>query len=148
MASWQNSIITLARGAGIQREGKAGEAGIYPGHLLETSAADTFLRLNNAASVGAPILVAVENMYLAPGTKDTVYAVNDNVYAVAVTNGMQFQARIAAAAVAIVIGDQLVSDGDGGLKKAGAAEEVIAEALEAVDNSGGGSSVLIEVRAR
>lgn len=147
--SAENCIITKARGNGIQHEGKAGEAGIYPGHLLETSAARTFLRLNNAASVGAPILVALENMYLTPGTVDTVYAVNDNVYACAVSNGMEFQARLAPSAAAIVVGDQVVSDGDGGVKKAGAAEEVIGEALEAVDNSANAAtSVRLKIRAR
>ncbi len=118
-------------------------------HLTTAAAAgpSSCLRDNRASTVGAPVIVAIENEYLG-GTKDTVYANGDTVYGRALIPGSEFQGRLAAAAAAIVVNDSLTRDGDGMLKKAAAADEIVAIALEAVDNSAGGTQVFIHARAR
>lgn len=153
--SLHKCIIVKAAGLMVQHEFVAGEAGIYPGHLLEQTTAaaasagpQTALRDNRASTVGGPVIVAIENPYLPPGTKDTVYASGDTVYGRAVVPGSEYQARLAPNAAAIVVNDSLTRDGDGMLKKAAAADEIVAVALEAVNNSAGGTQVFILVRAR
>lgn len=145
-------IILKAAGLMVQHEFKAAETLIYPGHLIEASAAgssgiDACLRDNRASTVGAPVIVAIENDYLG-GTKDTVYANGDIVYGRALTPGSEVQVRLAAAAAAVVFNDSLTRQGDGRVKKAAAADEIIGVALEAVDNSGGATDVFIRMRAR
>ncbi len=140
-----NSIITKGAGRAIQFESKAAEAGIYPGHVVEQSADGSFLRSNvTGAGVDGPLLVAIENS-INGKTKDDVYANGETVYARAMTSGMEFQAKLPAAATAVVYNDMLEVNGDGFLVKrtTGIAK---ARAIEAVDNSAGGSAVFLLAR--
>jgi hypothetical protein len=144
--SAHNSIIILGAGRALQFEAKANEAGIYPGHLVERSSDTTFLRCNANGTAAAP-LIAIENS-INGKDKDTVYANGETVYARALVPGMEVQVKVAPSASAIVYGDLLTPDGDGGVKKAVAASQLgsgvytytpasvsMFRAIEAVDNS-------------
>ncbi len=152
--SLHESIIILGAGKALQFEAKAAEAGIYPGHIVEESAAGSFLRCNSAGT-DALTLVAIENS-INGKTKDDVYANGETVYARALVPGMIIQAKVAAAADAIVYGDKLELDGDGGVRKQTAIDQgppvveagvVKFIAKEAVDNSAGGAAVFIMAQA-
>jgi hypothetical protein len=144
----------LLRGRGLRREAPAGGA-ITPGHLVAYNSSGNLVVHGTAGAKTRP-LFAVENELLGKGINDA-YAVNDLVQAEELHVGDVY-ALLPAAAAAIVIGDKLTSNGDGTLKKATAASQsgttpftvtfadhIIAEALEAVDNSGGGTPVRIKV---
>jgi len=86
------------------------------------------------------------------------YAANSYVQSEYLRTGDEVLANVAANAAAIVIGDLLESDGAGGLRKRTAASQltsgnyaytpagsVIAQALQAVDNSAGASRTRIKV---
>lgn len=151
------SIILLGAGRALQFEGKAAEAGIYPGMIVERTSATTFSKCNANGTVALP-LIAIENN-INGKTKDDVYANGETVYARALVSGMEVQGKLAASADAIVFGDLLTPDGDGGLKKSVAASQSgttpfavvnasvsMFKALEAVDNSGGATAVFIKVQ--
>jgi hypothetical protein len=81
---------------------------------------------------------------------NTAYASGQRVQCLIPGPGTEVLALLPAAALAVVIGDELVSNGDGTLKKVTAAavttanlRRVVARALEAVDNSAGGTVVRI-----
>ena len=95
-----------------------------------------------AAGAAAP-LFAVENDILGKTINDA-YAANDYVQAEYLPPGSEVLALVAAAASAIVIGNLLESAGNGTLRIRGSGTAV-AQALEAVDNSGGGSAARIKV---
>lgn len=108
-----------------------------PGHLMERASAGTYAPAGTAA-VKYGALFAMENEIYGKGT-DSAYASGDNVLMIAKDAGDLVNVRVAAAAGAIVIGDPLVSAGDGTLRKAAnAAERAVALgfAEEACDNSG------------
>lgn len=141
-----NQVISLIggmAGAPILSERLAGEAGIVPGMLVVESAG-TVIK-NATASALAPKLFAQPNVATA-GDIDTAYADGETVSYGAYHAGQEVNALVAAAAPAIADGDPLDSAGDGTLKKATDATTAIAYAMEAVDNSGGGSSVRIKAR--
>lgn len=156
--STHNSIIIKGAGRAIQFEAKAAEAGIYPGHLVEASSDTTFLRCN-ANGVDAEPLIVIENS-INGKDKDTVYANGETVYARSLVPGMEVQAKLAPSAAAVVYGDLLTPDGDGGVKKAVAFSQLgtptfvvtpasvpMFKAIEAVDNSANAAtSVFIKVR--
>lgn len=145
----------LLKGRGIRKEGIAGGT-ITPGHLLTLSSSDTMVVHATAKGPAAP-LFAVENDILGKEITDN-YVANDYVQAEYLTSGCEVNALVAAAASAIVVGDLLESAGDGTLRirtafaqsgttpfavtEAGAP---IAQAIEAVDNSGGGAPARIKV---
>jgi len=144
--SAHNSIIILGAGRALQFESKAAEAGIYPGMIVEQSADGSFLKSNvTGAGVDGPLLIAIENS-INGKTKDDVYANGETVYARGLVTGMEVQVKLAAAATAVVYNDMLEINGDGGVTKrtVGVAKF---RALEAVDNSAGGSAVFIKARA-
>lgn len=156
--SSQASIILLGAGRALQFESKAAEAGIYPGMIVERSADGSFLKCN-ANGTAALALIAIENS-INGKDKDTVYANGETVYARALVPGMEVQVKVAASAAAIVYGDLLTPDGDGGVKKATAfsqsgttpfavtaASVPMFKAIEAIDNSGGGTAVFIKAQA-
>lgn len=125
---------------------------IEPGDLVEEIAAGTVQEHSTAAST-AQKLVALTNLSVG-GTIDDVYAVAATVRYGAFHSGQLGFLRLKAAAAAVIIGDALESEGDGTIRKvvADAATDtaqrnaIVAYAVEAVDNSGGGSQVFLKVR--
>ena len=125
---------------------------IAPGHLIEELAAGT-VQEHSTAAANAQKLVALTDLCVA-GTIDDVYAVGTVVRYGAFHSGQKCFLRVAAAATAILKGAALESDGDGTVRTATAdaatdttqRDAIVAYAFEAVDNSGGGTEVFIEVR--
>lgn len=141
MAKTRPDVIIL-RGDPPLSEALA-DAALFPGHAVELTA--TGVRKQATADKDTALRVVREND-LVGGTIDDTYATGDNCYYHVLRPGDEAQVRVAAAAVAIVVGDQLEFTGDGTLNKL-AAGKAVAEALEAVDNSGGGSEAFIKVQA-
>lgn len=137
-----NSIIVLGAGKALQFESKAAEAGIFPGHFVEQSADNSFLRSNvTGAGVDGPLMIAIENS-INGKDKDTVYANGETVYARALVTGMIVQAKLPANAANIIYGDMLEINGDGMLIKRNLGVAKL-KAVEAINNSANGSSVFI-----
>jgi hypothetical protein len=135
------SNTILLKGRGIRKEAVAGGA-ITPGHLLTLDAAGELIVHATAGGYAAP-LFAVEND-LEGKTIDDAYAADDFVQAEYMWQGFEVYALVPASAAAIVIGDLLESVGDGTLKIL-ATGVAVAQALEAVDNSVGGTPARIKV---
>jgi len=77
---------------------------------------------------------------------DTAYATNDLCQVEHFDSGDWVLAKLAANATAVLEGDKLESAGDGTLRRTTADyEDFIAIALEAVDNSSGGTETFIKV---
>lgn len=140
----------LLKGDGIYKEGVAA-AGITPGHLVERASAGT-IQVHSTAAGNAVPMFAKENDVI--GNEITeAYVATDQVQMVIPQRGSEIYALVAAGAAAIVIGNYLESAGDGTLRltatNAATANTlragIVARALEAVDNSGGGSAVRIKV---
>jgi hypothetical protein len=97
-------------------------------------------------------MFAFENE-LAGKTITDQYAIGDQVLCMVCAPGAEVLMVLAASAAAIVIGDYLESAGDGTVRLgvADAATDtaqrraIVGMALEAVDNSGGGTEVFIKV---
>ena len=130
----------------------AAASAIKPGHLVEELAAGT-VQEHSTAAVNAQKLIALTDTPTG-GTIDDAYAVGATVRYGAFNGGQKGFLRLAASAAAIVIGDALQSAGDGTVRiqTTDAAtddtqrDSLVAYAVEAVDNSGGGAEVFIEVR--
>lgn len=149
----QNTI--QLKGAGLRKEAPAGGA-ITPGHLITRNSSNAFI-VHAVAAGPAVAMFALENELF--GKEITAaYASGEQVLAWVPEKGSEVYALVAAAAAAIVVGDYLESAGDGTLRKATAfaqsgttpfavtpAGYPVARALNAVDNSGGGTPVRIEV---
>lgn len=142
MAKTRPETIVL-KGDPILKEAQA-SAAISPGHVIEFGGAKD-VQKQSTADKNTLLRVAVENDLIGETIEDA-YAANDNVLYVSLRPGDEAQLRVAASAAAIVKGDQLELTGDGTLNKL-AAGTAVAEALEAVDNSGGGSEAFIIVEA-
>lgn len=136
------STVGGAAGAPIVSERLAGEAGILPGMLVVESAG-TVIK-NATADALAPKLFAQKNIAIA-GDIDTAYANGETVCYGAYHSGQEVSGIVAAGAAAIADGAPVASAGDGTLK-VGTAATAIAWATESVDNSGGGTSVRINIR--
>jgi len=141
-----NTIVL--RGKGIYKEANAGGT-ITPGHLLMRSGANFVV--HSAAEGNAYALFAHEQDFVGRDL-NTNYTANERVLAIVPERGAEINALVPAAAPAIAVGDELVSNGDGTLKKVTAAalavgnvRRVVAVALEAVNNSGGGTPARIRV---
>lgn len=148
MASSTPKTVIL-RGTPVIKEAVAVSAVITPGMLLLRTSA-TQVRPHNVAAGMAQPAFAVERD-ITGGDITTNYAVADTVAYASMEPGYEVYAIVAAGAGAIVAGDFLESDGSGGLRKSThavtnattASAWPIAVALEAVDNSGGGTAVRI-----
>lgn len=147
-------IILLADAPDAFRgEALAGEAGIGPGDLLEfSSGTGTVLRHNGANGACTPKLVAMESQTPNSDTLASIdqdYASGDTLYYAIPRPGEIYNLWLAAGENAAALA-LLESDGDGALAvKALAptgANTLVGVAEKAVDNSGGGSPVRIEVR--
>lgn len=141
----------LLKGRGIRVEAIAGGA-ITPGHIVELNSSGQLVVCATASAtdgVGTPPkCVAVENEHLTyktSGDIDTAYAANDFVQAEYLMPGMEINALVAAGAAAIVKGARVMVTNAGTMLTAAAGAPVFGQALEAVDNSGGGSLARIKV---
>jgi hypothetical protein len=99
-----------------------------------------------AAPAGLPLVVAMEPELWDGKNIDDNYVSGDRLLLGTPDSGAEWYALVAAAASANVIGDALEYGGGGYLRKA-TTGKVIAQALEAVDNSAGGTPARIIVRA-
>lgn len=143
MASQDNPKTVELYGSGIQHEAEA-LAAITPGMLVERAAGGVQPH-STAQGGGAP---AFANKYGMTGlTISDDYAIGDQVIFSTYQAGSGIYALVPAGASAIAESDYLVSNGDGTLRLQSAASDgtQIAQALEAVDNSGGGSPARIRV---
>lgn len=137
-------------GNSIRKELDAAAA-ITPGDLLELASATTVQR-HSTADGNAQKMFAVENDIFGKGIDDD-YAANDRVLYGVFERGAEVYGRVAAGTAAITVGAALSSNADGTLKPVAASasttqaqrDGIVAYALEAVDNSGGGSAVRIKV---
>lgn len=151
MASKDNPKCIVLSGCPKREEGVAGGA-VTPGHLVSLASTGKYVVHPTAAGVVAPIF-AVENENLAGGI-GTAYASNDIIELVKAKSGDEIYGWLKAGSTAVVKGDGLESAGNGSFQKAThatgsatlAAAHTVAVALEAVDNSGGGSDVRIKLR--
>jgi len=138
-----NTIILT--GDGNQWEEKlAGAAGILPGHLLQITSTDTVVVHSTSGGTGATA-VAVEDAIMG-GTVDTAYANANYVRYVFPSPGDILQIRLTDV-VAYVVGDKLISAGDGTLKKTALTPaKTFGEIVEAADYSVAVSARLGKVR--
>lgn len=138
------------KGTGVNKEYDAGGV-IQPGYLVAL-AADGDVDAHGTAAGNAQKMFALENELVGNGI-DVAYAAGERVKCWCPAPGSEVLAVLAASAAVIVIGDFLESDGDGTLRiltsaaatTEGSRASVIAQAIEAVDNSGGGGEVFIQV---
>lgn len=119
-------------------------AAISPGHLVEYGGAKD-IRKTSTALVSCRKAIALENDIVGKTITDA-YAANDWVRYGVFTPGDVAYVRVAAAATAIAKGDKLVAHSDGTVKKTGATTDfIVGYALEALDNSAGGSEAFIKM---
>lgn len=119
-------------GNGRRLEFDAGEAGIYPGYLLELSSTAGDVLLNNGASIAVPRLYAVEDD-LQGNDIDDVYASGERVQLVAALPG-DFINAVLADGENVAVGAELESNGAGQLQaNTSAGEAVCAIAMEALN---------------
>lgn len=144
-------LLTDVAGSMIHGERLAGAAGIIPGHLLTEVGATVVV--HPTAAGNAQKLFALTNLPIG-GTIDDAYADATTVRYGTAHSGQPIYALVAASAAAIVVDDALESAGDGTLRKqvtnatptAAETNAIVGYAIEAVDNSGGGSIARIRVR--
>lgn len=143
------SNTIMLKGDGIYKEATAGGA-ITPGHLIVVNSSNAAV-VHAGAEANAYPAFAAEQDVVGKDISDA-YTSGDRVQYVIPQRGSEIYALVPAAAAAIVIGDELVSNGDGTLKKVTTAavttlnlRRVVARAVEAVDNSGGGAPARIKV---
>lgn len=139
----------LLKGDGLYKEALAGGA-ITPGHLIDRNSSNQFVVHATAAGNAYPMF-ALEDEAQGKDITDA-YASGEIVNAVIPQKGAEIYAIVAAAAPAIAIGDELESAGNGTVRKVATTavaqsnlRRVIGRALEAVDNSAGGSAVRLKI---
>ena len=132
MATQASNTIWL-KGDGITKEGNAGGT-ITPGHLvMRNTTADQFV-VQTATATGVVLpAFALEADFVGKGI-GTNYTTGLRVQVLYPQRGAEIYALLPASAGAVVIGDGLMSNGDGALLKR-TTGQLVAIALEAVDNS-------------
>lgn len=140
------SMILLKGKFGNRWEEYRAGGALKPGHALKFSGANVIV---HATALGAwTRLVAVENALIGDGI-NVAYASGDLVACHKVQPGDRLYVRVAAAAVAIAVGDPITLHSDGTFKKSTAGTDfVVGDAAEAVDNSGGATEVFLRVDFR
>lgn len=146
------NTVLLSGMPNIPQERNSSEA-ITPGHLVEIN--NNLLRKHAVANGNAQPWFAREALTPDRGSalepKDVPYQTGETVRWMQCRKGDMVYAIVPAAAPAIVAGDDLVSNGDGTVKKnvPGSITTnvacIIGKAAEAVNNSGGTSTVRIRV---
>jgi len=146
---------TIELNAGIQGEPAVKEkltaAALTPGHLVELTTSDTLQKHSTAAKTASKTFALTDTAV--GGDIDTAYASGARARYGAFGSGQEVYALVAASAAAIVIDDSLESAGDGTLRKVVTdtatddtqRNSIVAYAIEAVDNSGGGAEARIRV---
>lgn len=129
-------------GHGIQHEATVTDAVVTPGMLVTRTA--TGVRPHNVAGETAAPSFAQEYGMTGRGIADD-YAIGDQIVYKTYAAGSGVYALAHAGGAAIAANAYLKSAGDGTLELAGDDEVVVAQALEAVDNSGGSDPVRIKV---
>lgn len=125
-----------------QIERTAGEAGIYPGMLVEINSDDEFVK--HTTEGGSALTAFALEDALQGNTVDDVYTVDEQVQASIPKQGEEVNALLVAGSD-YSTGDYLCSDGSGRLEllsEAGtdADDQVLAQVLDAVDLSASGAS--------
>lgn len=143
--SAQNTVILAGHARGRYDEGRLSTVAT-PGHLLKLEAAGTY-RTHNVAGGMTMLALAIEDALIGKGLNDA-YAIGDLVRFYVPQVHEEVNILIPAAAAAIVVGDKLTSNGDGTFKKSnGTTDYNLLEALEAKDNSAGGTPYRLKCRA-
>jgi len=143
--------IKLKGHVGVRCEGKAAAA-ITPGMLVNINSTGGIIP--HGVSAGNAVKAFALEYELEGREISADYATNDQVLYEIVPPGAEIYAALPASAAAIVIGDFLTSNGAGYLIKAAtnaATSEaqragIVAQAIEAVDNSAGPAGTRIKVR--
>jgi len=137
MTSATNPKVIDLYGYGCQQEAIA-LGGITPGMLIERAAGG--VQVHSTAQGGGGLHFAQE-FGITGETIDDAYETGDQVIFKSFVAGSGVYALVPASASAITEGDFLVSNGDGTLRLQTASSDgvQIAQALEDVDNSGGGA---------
>ena len=115
---------------------------LSPGHFVELTAANGVRKVDEAGASSRNI--AIENDLLGKTISDA-YAANDRVLYAAFTPGEEAYVRLQARATAVVVGDDLALSATGSVVKAAGGADVVARALEAIDNSANANEVFIKV---
>ena len=155
MAQAVQTIILIASAPGqpfVEEALSAAGSAIKPGYLIEEIAAGTVQEHSTAAD-NAQRLFALPNIS-AGKTIDDAYAAAERVRYGSFSRGQKVNALLAASATAVIIGSPLESAGDGTVRiqTTDAAtddtqrDSLIGYAIEAVDNSGGGSEARLQIR--
>lgn len=103
------------RGNKGHRDEKRANGALSPGHLVQVDSSDKVLK-NNVFGGRCERIFALEDA-LQGNTVETAYADGDLVFTYEALPGDIINTRVPAKAVAIVIGDKLISNGDGTLVK-------------------------------
>lgn len=142
-----NSIIL--KGNPQYEEYTVTDAVVVPGMLLKLTA--TGVRPHNSADGAIDIpMFAVEMPWYPSDTYDidTSHAIGDKVRVAICPPGTEVYAFIEAGHAVTAVGNRLASAGDGSLQAVGTPAEgnVVAQAIEIVDNSGGGTRARLKVK--
>jgi hypothetical protein len=137
------------RGEGIVKEAQAGGT-VTPGHLVVKASTGKYV-VHPSAELNAYPCFAMEKDFVGKDIT-TTYVLNELIQVCIPQKGSDIYALLPANAIAVIVGDELVSNGDGTLKKVTAAavavnniRRVVAVALEAIDNSAVGAVARIRV---
>lgn len=151
------TILLVGKQFSIMKELPAGGT-ITPGMLVAMNSAGKWVAHPTAAGAAVPAF-AQEYEINGKGIDDN-YVSGDDVLTWIVPSGAEVNALVAASATAIAVGDYVESAGDGTVRKATAASgltvpsgggtvvlpgQIIGQALEAVDNSGGATTARIRI---
>lgn len=142
MTSATNPKTIELYGHCIQHEAEVTDAAVTPGMLVTRTAGG--IRPHNVAGATASPSFAVEYGLTGRGIDDA-YAIGDQAMFKTYAAGSGVYAWVAAGATAITENAYLASAGDGTLAVAGLDEVIVAQAREAVDNSGGADLARIRV---
>lgn len=138
----RNSIVL--KGNFVRKEGKA-TAAVKPGMLVMWDTVYTSVKPQSAlfGIAATRKAIALENDLVGQGITDQ-YDINDTVQYGVMHRGAEVQILIANS-VNVVVGDPLVSNGDGTCKKATSTagaddEEIVAYVMEALNNTSGSAA--------
>ncbi len=145
MAKTIPDVINLKSRGDLWVEDAVATGTITPGSVVQlgATASPNEVAVQSTAAGKRPVWVALHDTDLGRGINDD-YVAGDSVKYIRSLAGDEFFALVAASAAAIAKGALLEFDASGGFRilAAGAAKAI---ALEAVDNSGGGTPARIKV---
>lgn len=140
-----NSIILGGEYRKLQSMAAAAGQTPLPGMLLKQASAST-LTVHATQGGYAERIIALEDS-LQGKTKSDAYVAGNIINAIMPMPGTETQVLLSASSAAVVIDDQLVSQGDGKFEKIDTADHPLCVATEALDLTASGSAdTLINVR--